>query len=590
MDTHMVIIVAVLVAMVAALVTERVSTVVAMGAAVMVLLVTGVVDQSEALAGFSSPAPFVIGALYVLAAAASVTGAISGVVERGLGARGGRRTGPARFLASTTMVSAVVPNTPLVALAAPRVVAWCRARGVPASRYLMPLSFASILGGVLTVIGTSTNLIVSDFLVAAGQAPLGLFEITPIGVIIASVGVAIVVVLAPAVLADRIPVADQLRQSARQYTVAMRVLPDGPAVGKTIEGAGLRHLVGVFVAGVERDGELLTAGADTVLHGNDTLYCVGDVTRVLDLQSLGGLESAEAQHLTDPGSVAGATLYEAVVAEGSVLANATLADSGFRARYGAAVVAVHRAGSELRGKLGVITLRPGDVLLILADPGFVMRGQRTGDFSLVTATDQLPPVARRRGWLVLLVAVTMLGATVAGVVSLLVASLVAAGVVVAARVVTLAEARRAVDLNVVLTLALSIGIGNAVASSGLAGAMGDWILNTAGGWGDRAVLAAVVVAGLVLTELVSNAGAVAVLFPVVATISISSGLELRTLAVALLITASCSFLSPIGYQTNLMVFGMGGYRFTDFARLGAPLTLWVACATVVFLPMVMPLV
>jgi di/tricarboxylate transporter len=585
----MAITIVVLVATVAVLVTERASTVVALAAAVAVLLITGVVDQSGALAGFSSPAPFIIGALYVLAAAASATGAITGVVERSLGAGAANRVGLARFLASTTMVSAVVPNTPLVALLAPRVVAWCRRRGVPASRYLMPLSFASILGGILTVIGTSTNLIVSDLLVAAGEAPLGFFEITPIGLIVASVGVVVVVIASPVVLVDRRPVADDLRDSARQYTIAMRVVSAGPAAGKSIESAGLRHLDGVFVAGVERHGELLTAGADTVLHGDDTLYCVGDVSRVADLHALAGLESAEVQHLIEPGSVAGATLFEAVVAAGSVLANATLADSGFRTRYGAAVVAVHRAGAELRGKLGVITLRPGDVLLILADAGFATRGQRTGEFSLITATDEPPPVSRPRGWLVLLVAAVMLGATAAGLVSLLVASVVAAAFVVVIKVISLAEARRAVNLNVVLTLALSIGLGNAVASSGLAAAVGDWVVNSAGGWGDRAVLAAVVVAGLVLTELVSNAGAVAVLFPVVATIAMSSGLELRTLAVALLIVASCSFLSPVGYQTNLMIYGMGGYRFTDFARLGVPLTAWVAVATVIFLPLLMPL-
>jgi di/tricarboxylate transporter len=589
MDAAMAITVVVLVATVVVLVTERASTVVALAGAVAVLVITGVVDQSEALAGFSSPAPFIIAALYVMAAAASATGAISGLVERGLGTGAPNRAGLARFLASTTVVSSMVPNTPLVALLAPRVVAWCRRRGVPASRYLMPLSFASILGGIVTVIGTSTNLVVSDLLVAAGEAPLGFFEITPIGLIVASVGVVVVVILSPRMLVDRRPVADDLRDSVRQYTIAVRVVTAGPAVGKSIETAGLRHLDGVFVAGVERDGELLTAGADTVLHGDDTLYCVGDVSRVADLHALAGLESAEVRHLIEPGSVAGATLFEAVVAAGSVLANATLADSGFRTRYDAAVVAVHRAGAELRGKLGVITLRPGDVLLILADSGFAIRGQRTGDFSLITATDQPPPVARPRAWLVLLTAAVMLVATAAGLVSLLVASVVAAGFVVVVKVLSLAEARRAVNLNVVLTLALSIGLGNAVASSGLAAAVGDWVVNSAGGWGDRAVLAAVVVAGLVLTELVSNAGAVAVLFPVVVTIAASSGFELRTLAVALLIVASCSFLSPVGYQTNLMIYGMGGYRFTDFVRLGAPLTVWVAVATVIFLPLVMPL-
>jgi di/tricarboxylate transporter len=585
----MVITVMVLVGTVAVLMTERVATAVAMAGALVVLLVTGVVDQSAALAGFSSPAPFIIAALYVLAAAASVTGAISGVVERLLGSRSTPRTSLARLVGGTAGVSAFVPNTPLVALVAPRVIAWSRRSGQSASRYLMPLSFATILGGILTLIGTSTNLIVSDLLVTAGEPPLGIFEITPIGLIVAAVGVVVVVALAPVVLAERQPVSEQLRESARQYTVALRVVAGGPLEAATVEAAGLRHLDGVFVAGLERDGELVTAGSDTVLRGGDTLFCVGDVTRVVDLQSIAGLASAEADHLVEPGSVAGATLFEAVVSQGSTLAHATLADSGFRSRYGAAVVAVHRASSELHGKLGMISLRPGDVLLVLADPGFGARGERSGDFSVVTATDQPPPVARPRAWLVLAALVAMVVATVAGVTSLLVASVVAACVVVVARVVTLTEARRCIDLNVVLTLALSIGVGNAVASSGLAAAVGDWVVNTAGGWGDRAVLAAVVVAGLALTELVSNAGAVAVLFPVAATIAATSDLQLRTLAIGLLIGASCSFLSPIGYQTNLMMYGTGGYRFTDFARLGAPLTLWVAVATVVFLPMVMPL-
>lgn len=581
--------VAVLVATVTVLLTERLATAAAMAGALILLVVTGVIDQSQALVGFSSPAPFVIGALYVLAAAASYTGAIAGVVERLLGSNQGPRTSLIRLAGGTTAVSAFVPNTPLVALATPRVVAWSRRSGQSASRYLMPLSFASILGGVVTLIGTSTNLIVSDFLVAAGQRPLGIFEVTPIGLIVAGVGVLVLVVLAPRILTDRRAVSEQLRESARQYMVALRVIRGGPLEGASIESGGLRHLDGVFVAGVERDGELLTPGSDTVMRGGDTLFCVGDVTRVVDLQSIAGLESAEASHLIEPGSVAGATLFEAVVSQGSTLANATLADSGFRSRYGAAVVAVHRASTELRGKLGVITLRPGDVLLVLADPGFAVRGERSGDFSLVTATDQPAPVFRPRSWLVLGAIVAMVVATVTGLASLLVASVVAACAVVIARVLTLAEARRAIDLNVVLTLALSIGVGNAVAASGLAAAVGDWVVNTAGGWGERAVLAAVVVAGLVTTELVSNAGAVAVVFPVLVTISSTSGLELRALAVGLLIAASCSFLSPIGYQTNLMVYGTGGYRFVDFARLGAPLTVWVAIATVVFLPMVMPL-
>jgi di/tricarboxylate transporter len=569
-----------------------------LAAAVGTLLLIGVVDQDQALTGLASSAPVTIAALYVIAGAATVTGAVSPLIDRVLGAGAGNGSDRAdrprlfRLCAMAAGMSAVLPNTPLVALSAPRVVTWARRNGRPASRYLMPLSFAAVLGGVITVIGTSTNLVVSDLLRATGDDPLGVFEITAVGLPVALVGLVVLVVLAPVLLPDRRPITDTTSPTAgnaSRYTVAVRVQADGPLVGRRVEEAGLRHLHGVFLAGIEVDGTIRPASPDTLLAGHETLYFVGDVTDVLDLDEIDGLASAERVHAIDAGDRPDSQLYEVVVSEGSDLVGNTLRNAGFRARYGAAVLAIRRHHDEVPGKLGTLPLRAGDVLLVLGSPEFARHGGASSDFSVVASRSEPPPVRRRGAGIVLVAIVAMVALAVAGVFTLMESALVAAAALVVTRVLSPAEARRSVNLNVVLTIAVSISLGTAVAASGLAdeiarllGAVGDPF----GTWGQ---VLAVLLATIVLTELLSNTAAAALMFPVAVQTALAADLDPRSMAVVVLIGASCSFLSPIGYQTNLMVHSLGGYRFTDFARLGAPLTLSTIVVTTAVVPLVLPL-
>jgi di/tricarboxylate transporter len=581
---------AVLVATFGVLATERVPAAAAMGVAVGGLLLLGVVDQDEALSGFSSSAPVTIAALYVLAGAASATGAISPLLDRVLGRGGdGDRFRLARLTATTAALSAVLPNTPLVALAAPRVVTWARRAGRSASPYLMPLSFAAVLGGVITVIGTSTNLVVSDLLEASGDEPLGVFEVTGVGLPVAAVGGLLLTLLAPRLLRQRAPEIRSPGESARRYTVAMRVLPGGALVGRSVDDAGLRHLHGVFLAGVERGDRIIPVRPETVLGPGDTCYFAGDVTDVMDLIEIDGLESAERPHLAGAADRAGAELYEAVVSERSELAGSTLRDVGFRARYDAAVLAIRRHDDDLPGKLGDVVLRGGDVLLLLATPEFHRQWDGHGDFSVIAALDESPPVRRERAWVVLVALVAMIAVAVAGILDLMEASLLAAAVLLVTRVVSPNEARRAVNLNVVLTIALSISLGTAVATSGLAAEIAAVLGELGDPFGDNGRLLAVLLATMVLTELLSNNAAAAVMFPVAVKTATEAGLDPRAMALVVLVGASCSFLSPIGYQTNLMVYGLGGYRFSDFTRLGAPLTLATLVVTPLALPLAIPL-
>jgi di/tricarboxylate transporter len=574
------------------LATERLPAVAGMGAAVGVLLLAGVVDQSEALSGFSSSAPITIAALYVLAGAATVTGALTRMIDR-LMAGGGNSTGTggrdrwrlARLCASATAMSAVLPNTPLVALAAPRVVTWCRRAGVSASTYLMPLSYAAVLGGVVTVIGTSTNLVVSDLLVAGGDEALGIFEITGAGLPLALAGLVVLVLTAPRLLGHRNGHATDVPATQETFTLALRVVEGGPIAGRTVHDAGLRALHGVFLAGVERSGQLVTARPETMLGPGDVCYFAGDVDDVMDLLETPGLESAELAHVAGTGDRPDAGLYEVVVSERSELAGSTLRDIGFRARCDAAVLAIKRHDDVLPGSLGRVVLRPGDVLLVLATPEFERQWRGHGDFSVIASRDTSPPPRRERAWMVLVAIVGMIVLAVTNVLDLMEASLLAAVAMVLFRVISVNEARRAVNVNVVLTIALSVSLGTAVSVSGLA-AEAAAVLSSAGDpLGDIGRLLAILVATMVLTELLSNNAAAAVMLPVALATAVEGGLDPRSMAIVVLIGASCSFLSPIGYQTNLMVYGLGGYRFVDFTRLGFPLTI----VTLIVTPIVVPL-
>ena len=565
------------------LVLDRYPPLVVLGAAVVVVMFAGVIEPEVALSGLSSQAPATVAALYVLAGAATATGAFGRVIDRLLD------RGTLGFNAGVAAMSSVIANTPLVAMFAPRVVRWSQRRGVSPGRYLLPLSYAGLLGGVVTVIGTSTNIVVSEVLREQGLEPLGMFEITTVGLPVAVVGVIVLSTIGARLLPDRSPDRPDVGQRAREFRMAARIDPDGPLVGHTIAESGLRSLDGVFLAVIERPGadaddgvRVIPATPHTVLEADDLCCFVGDAGRVIDLHDIEGITSAERPHLL-VAEGAGAKVFEAVVSPLSRLAGATLRSADFRARYGGAVMAVHRADGELEGQLGRATLRAGDVLLVLARDGFDRRWRTHGDFSLVAALDEPPPPRSNRAWLVAVAALAMIGAAASGRVSLFEAALAAALLVIVGGAINLREGWNAINLQVIGTMAVAISLGGAVAASGLAADAAS-LAGRAGGHGDAVLVLAVMLVTVVLTEMLTNTAAAALLVPVVLATAEETGADPRMLAIAVLIGASCSFLSPIGYQTNLMVLGLGGYRFTDYPRVGLPLTISTIATATVLLP------
>jgi di/tricarboxylate transporter len=568
------------------LATDRVAPSVAVLGGMVILMIAGVLTPEQAFAGFSNPAPITVAALYIVARAVEKTGTLQPLLAGVLSGRGGERSSLLRILAPTAGASAFLNNTPIVAMLAPQVADWAERSGRPPSWYLMPISFAAILGGTVTAIGTSTNLVVSGLLQAAGHPPVGMFEISMVGVPLALAGVAILVLLAPVLLPDRRGVRQQLEEQIREFVIDMIVEPGGPMDGRTVETAGLRHLQGVFLTQVERDSATIAPAApETVLRGGDRLAFVGRSDLVVDLHAMRGLQSAEQRHARRLGD-AEHTFHEAVVSGISPLAGRTLREVGFRSRYQAAVIAIHRSGERVHAKLGDIQLKAGDTLVLLSDRGFRDRWRDRSDFLLVSQMGGSVPSRSRKGLLVAIITFGIVALASAGIMPILHSGVLGALVLIAAGVLTPAEARAAVDLDVVILIAASFGLGSALEVSGLAAVLASGLIRMFDGFGPLGLLLGVTLATTLFTEIITNNAAAVLIFPVAAATAAGAGLDVRPFAIAIMFGASASFLTPIGYQTNTMVYGRGGYRFTDYARLGVPLSLLMIAAVLLIVPRV----
>jgi len=553
------------------------------------LLLTGVLTVREAVQGFANPAVLTVGFLYVVAAGLKETGGMTMLTEKALGRPRTLTGAKLRLVGPVALTSAFVNNTPIVAMFLPILNGWARKHGLPSSRLFMPLSFAAILGGMCTLIGTSTNLIVQSLLadtIAAeeargegvvalqGLAPLGMFTLAIVGLPVAVVGMVYMLTAGRVLLREheeRVP----LHESPREYTVSMRVEPGSPIVGKTVEEAGLRQLPGLFLSRIDRDGEEIAAvGPDQTIIEDDILIFVGVLDSVVDLQKIKGLtpmtgrageEHARPRHQ--------ARLIEVVVSNASPILSRSIRQAGFRARYDAVVIAVHRNGGRIEGKIGDIVLRAGDTLLLEAGPDFAKRFRDSRDFYLV---NELPGVAAPRHRLAP-VAIGVMAVMVLAI-SLMPAMAMAFALagslaMVATRCCTGPEARASVDWRVLLVIGAAFGLGAAIEKTGLASALARVLVDWAGGLGPMAVVGVIYLLTAVFTSLITNNAAAVLIFPIAIEAARDNGLPALPIAIVVAIAASAGFATPLGYQTNLMVMGPGGYTTKDFLRFGGPLTL-----------------
>jgi di/tricarboxylate transporter len=543
---------------------------------------------SDVAAGFGNTGLLTVGVLFVVVAGLVQTGAMSLVTEPLLGRPRSVFDAQLRLLLPVTTMSAFLNNTPIVAMFMPVCDDIAKKSNISPSKLFMPMAFAATFGGVCTMIGTSTNLVVNGLVESqTDHPPFAMWDIAWVGIPCAIAGCAYLLLFSRWLLPDRRPALSS-SDDPRQYTVEMEVEPGGPLLDKSIEQAGLRHLPGLFLAEIEREGELLPAPSPFErLRANDRLIFVGVIESVVDLRKMRGLRPATDQLIKLNAPDNQRCLMEAVVSSRCPLLGKNIRDGRFRTRYNAAVIAVARDGERIPGKIGDIVLQAGDTLLLEAHSDFAKVNRNSSDFFLVSHVENSAPPRHGKAWTALGLLAGIIAATSFFEIDMLTAGLVGGVLMIALRCVTAAEARQAIDWPVLVTIGAALGLGKTLQTSGLAEASANALIAYAGEspW---IQLAVIYFLAMILTELVTNNAAAVLMFPLAMETSTALGVNYVPFVMAIMVAASMGFATPFGYQTNLMVYGPGGYKFNDYLRVGIPLDLLMMAVTILLAPIIWP--
>ncbi len=556
---------------------------------VTVLLLIGVLSPEAALAGMANEGMITVGVLFVVSAGLRETGAITWISDIMLGKPKSVANAQLRMMLPVAGMSAFLNNTPVVGMMIPAVSDWAKKHQLSVSKLLMPLSYAAIIGGTCTLIGSSTNLIINGLLLEqnAGNG-LGMFELSWIGLPCAVLVFIYIVFISPWLLPERKSAINQF-SDVRQYTVEMLVNPGSKLIGKSIEQAGLRQLGGLYLIEIERRDNVLPAvSSQERLEGNDRLVFAGVVDSVVDLQKIRGLTPATNQVFKLSTPRPERAFIEVVVSNTNPLVGKTVKEGRFRAQYNAAIIAVSRNGSQLREKIGDVCLQSGDTLLLEASPDFVEQNRHSRDFFLVSQLEGGSTPRHNKALLAMSILLVMVLLVATGILSMLKGALLAAGLMVITRCLTGNVARKAVDWQVLIVIAASFGLGQALYLTGGAAELAELIITAAGGNHPIMALAVVYFSTALLTALITNNAAAVLMFPVVLSMAEAMGVSYMPFIIVLMVAASASFATPIGYQTNLMVYGPGGYHFSDYLRMGLPLTILIGLVCLLIVPVVWP--
>jgi len=570
-----------------ALATNRLPADLTMMAALVAVLVAGIITPAEALAGFANPGLMTIAALYVVAAALRDTGAIYWVAHRLLGQPKSIFSSQLRLIAPASLLSAFLNNTTVVAMMIPAVQEWAQRLRLSASKLLLPLSYAAILGGTCTLIGTSTNLVVDGLVQEKGLPAFGIFDVAWVGIPVLLGGGLFMLLLGRYLLPEREGTVEQW-EHAREYHVEMLVAKGSNLAGRTIQDAGLRSLTYGYLTEIQRGDKLFTAvGPEMTLQEGDLLAFVGVPECARELQRISGLQSAHgAVHKLGLNNHQ-RHLVEVVLSPEFPGIGKTVKETGFRSRYQAAILSISRNGRRMAGKVGEQMLRVGDTLLLETSQQFVEQYRYRRDFMLVSPLKDSTPPDFRRAPIAVGVLVAMVLANVVGVASTLEAAMVAAGLMLAFRCVTVNRSRMNVSVNlpVLVVIGASFALGKAMESSGAAA----WIVQEAfpdSGLSPFMALVIVYLLTAAFTEVITNNAAAVLVFPIALGVAEQLGVSPMPFIVAVMFAASASFMTPLGYQTNLMVMGPGGYTFRDYLRIGLPMSVVVGAISLAVIPVV----
>lgn len=584
MSVQMIFVLIVIVAMVSALLFEIARPDMIVFSALVVLLLSGILTTEEALRGFSNPGMLTIALLFIVVGTVQKHGLIDQMMIGWLNKGKSLKGSLFRIFLPLPLFSAFLNNTPIVVTLTPLLKKWCEERNIAPSKVLIPLSYVTILGGTITLMGTSTNLVVHGMLLDYGLPGFSLFQLAIVGIPITIIGLVYLFTVGNMLLPENNSFSKQVVKDSRNYIAEMIVEGCFPYVNQTVEQAKLRDLKGLYLIEIIRDQTRISSvSSKTIIQPEDRLIFTGLISTIAELQKRKGLTLKTGTDLQLDDLKNGNTqLAEAVVSHESSLLSKTIKQSQFRSRYDAGVMAVHRNNERIKSKVGDIILRPGDTLLLLAGTGFVEKYQQSNDFYVVSSMTPPKTLQESRfvGWFSLLVLLGAIALVIAGWLSMFKAMALAVLILLVTKSVSMEDAKNDVQFNVLLLIASAFGVGAAMTKTGLAQWAADGLLAVGQPFGLLAILILIYLLTSIFTELITNSAAAVLMIPI--GIEMASNLQLDPMGFAVIITiaASASFITPIGYQTNLIVYGPGGYKFMDYVKVGTPLSILVMSVTI----------
>jgi di/tricarboxylate transporter len=540
--------------------------------AILVFLVTGILNSSEVLSGFSNQSIVSIMMLILITTGLRKNFQIEYLFDAIFKKAKTYRGFLFRMMSQVAILSTVINNTPVVALMTPYVVEWGKKNNISPSKLLIPLSYATIMGGMITLIGTSTTLVLNGFLQDFNHPSLHFADLFTIGISVTVSGILFIMVFGHKLLPDHQDILKTYNENKREYLAETKILPNSRLIGKNVAEGGLRNLKGVYLVEIFRSGRMISpVNPDEMLAEDDILFFAGNTKDIVDLiNSDLGIQLPTTARAYDSDK---AEIVEAVMNNFSSLINKTVKKSDFRNRYNAAIVAIHRNGKRLSGRIGDMTLQAGDLLLLYTGSDFRDRVEIYRDLFVVSKLRDIFKPGKKKYYALGLMAACAIFLLLFGKIALFPALMIILGIMISFNLITTQDVKRELDLNMIAILVFSLAIGQAIIKTNAGDILANAIVGFLQPYGTISVLVGLLLITNLLSSVIGNVGAVSISFPLAYAISQNLGIDGNPFFLTIAYAASAAFLTPISYQTNLIIYGPGGYKFKDFFKIGLPVNL-----------------
>ncbi|UII30211.1 SLC13 family permease [Fulvivirga ulvae] len=553
--------------------------------AALLLVVFGIISPAEILEGFSNQSIASVILLILITAGIRSHFNVELWLDKAFGKAKTYRQFLISMMSKVAVLSTFVNNTPVVVLMTPYVFSWGKKNNISPSKLLIPLSYSTIMGGMVTLIGTSTTLVLNGFMIENNLPGIDPLELLFTGSIVAIICIIFLMLFSNKLLPNRKDIIEKFEANKRQYLIEKRLSENSPLIGKSIIEGGLRNLSGVYLVEIVRDDKLISpVTPKEIIQAKDILIFAGNTDNIVDLTLTDiGVELPEKLTPSTNGKL---RVVESVVSANSSLIGKTVKKSNFRERYDAAVIAVHRNGEKLSGKIGKINIKAGDVLLLYVGEEFNDRIDLYKDLYVITGETKEIDKKNNGYYKLVIIGIVVLGLVITQVFNLFLSLMSIFTVMVAMKLITIQNVKRDLDISLVAILVLSLSIGEAMINTGTGELIAHQALRFLQPYGNIAILAGLMIITTLLTSFITNVGAVAIAFPLTFAMTSGMGIDGGPFYLGIAFAASAAFLTPVGYQTNLIIYGPGGYNFKDFLKIGLPVTiiyLILAISSVIFL-------